>query len=390
MANVQNLPFVRDRFTWLAYFMLAYFAYMQAALGPLMPFLRASLNFSYTVAGLHLSAFAVGMVLAGLMADRAARYFGRYAVFWGGGMGMGVGAILFILSGRAALTISSIFLMGWLGTFLLVMIQALLSDHHGQRRTIPLTESNVGASLSAAMAPLSVGIFQRSGIGWQGALVLGTLVLLLLYLKYRNEPVPEEKKLADAENKKRALPPVFWAYWVVVVLGVSVEWCMIFWGADFLISRVGFSPVNAATIMSVFFAAMVVGRYVGSRLSRIISSSRLLLFAFGVTLVGFPIFWLAPVPILNIIGLFITGFGVANLFPLTLSVAVGVAADQANAASGRTTMGGGLAILSAPLILGWTADQLDIFYAYGLVLALLIVATIVVFTTNRAVSKKQG
>ena len=92
--------------------------------------------------------------------------------------------------------------------------------------------------------------------------------------------------------------------------------------------------------------------------------------------------------ILNIVGLFITGLGVANIFPLTLSVAVGVAANQSNAASARITVGGGLAILSAPLILGWTADQLDIYNAYGLVFILLMGATTIVAITNWAVSKK--
>ncbi|MEP7291141.1 MAG: hypothetical protein ABI835_05130 [Chloroflexota bacterium] len=71
--------FIRDRFTWLAYLMLAYYAYMISALGPLMPFLRVELNLSYSVAALHLSAFAVGMILAGLTADRAVRRA------WGGG-----------------------------------------------------------------------------------------------------------------------------------------------------------------------------------------------------------------------------------------------------------------------------------------------------------------
>ena len=41
--------FTRDRFTWLAYLALAYFAYVQATLGPLMPFLRDELGMSYTV-----------------------------------------------------------------------------------------------------------------------------------------------------------------------------------------------------------------------------------------------------------------------------------------------------------------------------------------------------
>ena len=195
--------------------------------------------------------------------------------------------------------------------------------------------------------------------------------------------------MRKTEKTNHTLPPIFWAYWLVVVLGVSVEWCMIFWGADFLINQVGFSPVNAATMMSIFFVAMVFGRYIGSRLSRVITSSRLLLVAFGIALVGFPIFWVAPVTALNLVGLFITGLGVANLFPLTLSVAVGVAANQSNTASARTTVGSGLAILSAPLILGYTADQLDIYNAYGLVFVLLMVATMVTAVTNWVVSKKQ-
>jgi len=81
MAAPPATSFTRDRFTWLAYGMLAYFAYMQAALGPLMPFLRDELHLSYTVSGLHLSAFALGMVLAGSLGDHLVQWWGRKVVF---------------------------------------------------------------------------------------------------------------------------------------------------------------------------------------------------------------------------------------------------------------------------------------------------------------------
>ncbi|HYO88745.1 MAG TPA: hypothetical protein VER79_08850, partial [Candidatus Limnocylindrales bacterium] len=74
---VMSVPFVRDRFTWLAYLMLAYGTYMVSTIGPLMPFLAADLSLSYTVRGLHTSAFAVGGIISGVFADRAARRFGR-------------------------------------------------------------------------------------------------------------------------------------------------------------------------------------------------------------------------------------------------------------------------------------------------------------------------
>lgn len=50
--------FYRGRFTWLAYFALSVYACFQAILSPLVPFLQADLHLSYTVSGVHLSAFA--------------------------------------------------------------------------------------------------------------------------------------------------------------------------------------------------------------------------------------------------------------------------------------------------------------------------------------------
>jgi hypothetical protein len=40
--------FVRTGFTWPAYLMLGYYAFLQAALGPLAPFLQGELHLTYT------------------------------------------------------------------------------------------------------------------------------------------------------------------------------------------------------------------------------------------------------------------------------------------------------------------------------------------------------
>ncbi|RPI98897.1 MAG: MFS transporter, partial [Chloroflexi bacterium] len=251
--------FNRDRFTWMAYWMLAYFAYQQAALGPLVPFLRGELHLSYTVGGLHLSAFSAGMILAGLSVNRLVQRWGRRRVFWASGAGMAVGALLLVLGHHVILTIAASLVMGLPGTVMLILIQATLSDRHGERRAIALTESNVIASMGAGIAPLMVGGLQRIGIGWRGAPVVGALVWVFLLLRFRREPMPanvSESQLGAA--RQIPLPPLYWIYWAVVFLVVSVEWCVIFWGADFLENNVGLGRVTAATLMSVFFLAMVI------------------------------------------------------------------------------------------------------------------------------------
>src|SRR3712207_8576947 len=83
--------FVRHPLTWATYALVGYFAYLETVLGPLMPFLRAEHGFSYTVASLHFSAFALGAVPVGFFGDRVAERWGRRASLWGGGAGIGAG-----------------------------------------------------------------------------------------------------------------------------------------------------------------------------------------------------------------------------------------------------------------------------------------------------------
>ena len=378
-----STTFIRDRFTWLAYLMLAYYAYYQAAPGPIMPFLRAELGLTYAAGALHFSAFALGMILAGLSGDRFARRFGRRAIFWGGALGMAAGALWFVLGRQAGMTIAAALLMGFMGALLLVVIQAALSDHHGEGRAIALTEANVGASMAAGLTPLLVGASVRLGLGWRAAALAGVVGLLLLLIIFRRQPIPEAPTLVvEHDRRVTPLPRLFWAYWTVLVLSVAIEWSLVFWGADFLNSVAGLSRTNAVTLMSVFFVAMVGGRFAGSRLTRRLPAANLLLLALAVALLGFLLYWLSILPVANVAGLFIAGLGVANLFPLSLSVATGVAAEQANRASARLSMGGGLAIMTAPLILGWTADQIGLQSAFAIVVVLFALAGAVAMTAN--------
>ncbi len=384
-------PFVRDSFTWLAYLMLGYFAYLQAALGPLMPFLRAELHLSYVIGSLHVSAFALGMIVVGFSGDSIARRVGRRAAFWLGAIGMAVGAICLTLGITVVLTLASAFIMGTLGSLLLVMIQATLSDRHKEQRTIALTEANVIASIGAGLAPALIGVFQSSVFGWRGTLYTAVALLIVLALIFWRVAMPQrlqngEQDVLRVSNKKVALPVAFWTYWVALACCVAAEWCIYVWSVDFLHTAVGLSSSAAAFTLSLFFFASVVSRFIGSRLTRVMRGPTLLLIALVITCIGFPIYWLSPSgPLLwlNILGLFIAGLGVANLFPFALSVATSTAPLQADAASARLSLGAGIAIFLAPFALGWAADNFGIRRAFSIVLILLLMAICTTLFANR-------
>lgn len=379
----QTRSFTRDRFTWLAYLMLAFYSFFQAGLGPVMPFLRSELGLNFTTAGFHFSAFALGMVLAGSTGDHFAGKWGRAAVFWGGVVGMAAGALAFLLAQKVALTIAATFIMGFSGTLSLVIIQAALSDHHGDQRAIALTEANVAASLSALLVPIFIGFFQLAQLGWRLALSSAILALIIIAWRFHAVPIPQnEVNSQEKLNSEGRLPLVYWIYWLVIVLGVAIEWCLVFWGAEYLAGTIGLPKTAAVAAMSAFFLAMVIGRYAGSRLTRRAPTEFLLFLALGITLVGFTIFWAVHLPPLNLVGLFLAGLGVSNLYPLTLSRCTSVAPDQADKASARVTLGTGSAIFIAPLLLGWTADQTGIASAFAIVFLFIGSALAAIFLAN--------
>jgi fucose permease len=200
---------------------------------------------------------------------------------------------------------------------------------------------------------------------------------VLLAARFRAEPLGRARTHESASGKtSSALPMRFWVYFGVLFLGVSVEWCVAYWGTDFLENGVGLRRSAAATALSVFFVAMLTGRLLGSRLARGLRGGTLLSVTLGVALAGFPLFWLSTAPALSLLGLFVVGLGVGSVYPLAISVGVATVPGRTDTATARLGLAGGGAILTAPFVLGAFADRVGIERAYGIVVPLLLAAVV--------------
>jgi fucose permease len=274
--------------------------------------------------------------------------------------------------------------MGTFGGLLLITTQAILADKHREWSAVAITESNVAASACAILASLGVGAFAALGLGWRVALIPPVAALMLLAVRCRNEPLGRARTHESVSGKASSVLPIrFWVYFGVLFLGVSVEWCVAYWGADFLENGVGLERSAAATALSVFFVAMLTGRILGSRLSRGLSSGTLLLVTLCVALAGFPVFWLSAVPALSLLGLFVVGLGVGSIYPLAISVGVAAAPGRTDTSTARLGLAGGGAILTAPFVLGAFADRVGIERAYGIVVPLLLAAVVLTLVAWR-------
>ncbi len=376
--------FTRNRFTWLMYLALAFYSYFLNILGPITPFLKDELSLSYTVSSLHFTGFALGIIIIGLGGGYFIRWAGRRKALWIGAGGLSLGVVLLVVGQSPLVTISASFLMGLVGSLILAIVPSALSDQHGEMQAVAISEANVVSSLISSAAPLLVGWFALSGGGWRLALVAGALAPLALYIGLGRVSMPQTSLESEqAQKAGRPLPGSYWVLWVALLLAVSVEFCMVFWSADYMEKGLGLPKADAAQTVSLFLLGMISGRLAASRLVQRFAPARVVIASNVLAAAGFLVYWSAGTPLVGAVGLFFTGLGVASLYPLILSMAINASGGNSVQAGARASLASGTAIFSLPLVLGHLADAAGIRLAYGVVAFLLVGVFLIIVLNSR-------
>ena len=56
-------PFYRTRLVWTVYFLWGWWSFCMTLIGPAVPHLRRQFSMDYSLAAMHMTTFALGMVL---------------------------------------------------------------------------------------------------------------------------------------------------------------------------------------------------------------------------------------------------------------------------------------------------------------------------------------
>ncbi|GGT78301.1 MFS transporter [Actinomadura citrea] len=372
--------------------------YLLTALGAILPQLREERGLPRAEAALYPSAFALGLVIVGLVGHRLAARLGRYAIPAALTALVG-GATLLAASGGRLGTAAGALVLGLGGAGLVQLVPAALrAAHHGDG-TIQIGEANAVSSAASVLSPVLIGVALAHGLGWRPAFAAPPLLAAAALLLLTRPPQPPTSATPDdgseGDGSVRSEGPGsgsrdgaagtglaageggvgFWGRWVDLVLAVGVEFCMVFWAADFLGSVKGLGSGGAATLSAGFVLGMAAGRAVaGPVVRRGGRPDRLLALAAAVGLGGFAVLWASPAPV-AVAGLVLTGLGVALLYPVILGQALAARPSEPVRAAARCALASGVAIGVAPLVLGALADlttlRAAVFVAPVLLLVLL-------------------
>ncbi|MGK5442197.1 MFS transporter [Micromonospora sp. URMC 105] len=399
-----------DRTTWLTYAQLGLWGFFLYGFGPVVPLLRDEQGTSAAVAGLHSTAIAVGALLGGALFAPLARRFGRGGAIWVGLAGLAVGVTAFGLLRPLPATLAAVAVVATAGMMVVSGVAVVLTARHGPAAPAALTEANAVCAGMGILAPLVIGFSVDAGAGWRPvmAVEVGLIALVALAARLlRVRPPQPAPATAAAANRvgvtasaaegadgvpgprsgagaSDGLPRAYWIAWVLMSVTGSIEVCLSLWTADVLRSHAGMTAASASAAVAAIVCGMFLGRLVGGRIALRWPPAPLLLGALTVSLVGFALFWLAPVGWLAVTGLVVLGLGNALHYPLAISIALAVAGAAADKAAGWSAYSMGVGFGIAPVALGAVADGIGPHLAFLLLPAFIAAALLLTVRLGRA------
>ncbi len=359
---------------WSIYLMFGLFGAQQGMLGPLMPFLRAEFSLDLRWTGLHFAAYALGLVLIGV----PYRWLEHKPPVIGTGR-IAIGSIIvasgfFAMAAGLPMTLSGSVVLGFSGGLVMAVGQAMLGRRYGEQAAAKLVEAHIVAGLCVLGGALLVGAATAVGLSWRAAPLLISAWALLMFC------VPSDLHRTEARTTPAtastgapadALPAprlTRLSLWALVILGISAEWGVGFWGAEYMKTHVQTSASVAATLMSLYFAGTVCGRLASSfalrRLSPLSLLTTVIFSAIATLLVLSLIQGLAGTAVFT----FVLGACLGNFFPLILGSAMRVAPHASSALSTQASQAVGVALLLAPFLLGLLSERIGVEAAFSLLI----------------------
>jgi MFS family permease len=346
------MSYRRDAFTWTAFGALFAFGYLNAVLGPALPYIRSVEGISYVVGALHQVAFALGGGLAGALSARDRIALTRRTVIGGGLAGGALAGLVVGYGNTAPITIAGAFMMGLFASLALIRIWGALADAHGPRRAVAMTEGEVAVSLAGIATPLLIGALAATAATWRLAFAIGTVTAVLAAVGMLRADVPAPQAAATVRRGGARAQPAL----LMIFAIVGLEFALSFWLASYLNDDVGVARDTAVALVSGLYASNLLGRLVASRLARTQSPERVLVIALGSVILGLPFLLAATSVSAAVAGIVLAGAGIGALFPLTSSLHIQASGRSADSALGETLTVAALGMTSGPLIAGAIAQ----------------------------------
>jgi len=303
-------------------------------------------------------------------------------------------ALAFFLLSRAAsygLILAAAVVLGLGGGGLNGGANALTSDlHEGEKRGTALNVLGIFFGFGALSIPFLIGTL-RELLGVPTILLIATALGLLPVVIYIVLPFPRAKQAQGfpiKEAARIARSPLLWLCAFILFFQSGNEFTAGGWISTYLQRTHGLGADAAALALAAYWAAIMAGRLLSSRLVRRLRNETLILGSAALALAAAALMALAPSGAAAAAGAVLLGLGFAAIYPTTLAIVGGRFAALTGTAFSVAIAVGLVGGMLAPWLAGRIAEASSL--RQGLVILVVNCAMIVVLTlavtrrTNKA------
>jgi len=323
-----------------------------------MPFITAEFaatGLTLATIALIFPAGAAGGILGNLLSGIGSDLIGRRRLVW-------LAALLLAtaLGLVAATKFWPLFVLGYIlvstaqGS-LSTGINAMIADANRAARGRALNMLHAVYGAGAAVSPLIIGYLIERGVGWRWALAGTGLIWLtyslVSYLFYRTEAPNAPAKKAQKLDLKMLREGPFLALFLIAFSYNGVAWSLLGWIAIFMQRSAGFSIFFSVSMISVFYVALMIGRFLCAAYAERLGYATIFLILGLIITFTYPLVVLGN-PLWVVVGVFLTGLGLSGLFPTALAYASRRYPEQTGTVTGTLSVAMALGSMAPPL---WTA-----------------------------------
>jgi FHS family glucose/mannose:H+ symporter-like MFS transporter len=298
------------------------FGIVMAILGAILPSLFSRIQFSKSEAGnlffyMNLAMLAMS-VFFGPVVDR----FGYKVFLLLCSLLVAASLVLFSMASTYSFLILAAVLIGLGGGGLNGGTNALTSDIYPERRSAALNLLGIFFGFGAVAIPFLIGALLGT-IGLQAILVVATVLSLIPFALFLVLRFPAAKQARGFPLRQAAGVighPLLWLCGFLLFFESGNEFTVGGWTSTYLNEYFHLSPTQAALALAGFWAAIMVGRLIVTRLVRFIRNETLVLGSAVIALSAAVLMAASPSGGWAALGAVLIGLGFAAIYPTTLAI----------------------------------------------------------------------
>jgi len=298
------------------------FGIVMAILGAILPQLTSLLHLDKARAGNLFFFMNLGMLAASIVFGPLVDRFGFKVFLAGSSLLVSLSFVGLAFSASYYPVLLSVIALGLAGGVINGGSNALINDLHPSRRAAALNFLGIFFGIGAMLIPLIIGTFLHQ-LGLRSVILIAAGLSLIPFVLFSVFYFPRPKQPQGfplKEIKNIASSRLLWLGAFILFFESGNEFAIGGWLTTFLQEKFQFGLNEAALVLSGYWFFLMVGRLTFPLLNRWLKRDTIVFISAALALVSVSGWLLSPLKGLAVVFSFLTGYGLAAIYPTTLAV----------------------------------------------------------------------